>query len=274
MKRYFILSLLLFMTYKASAHQVKQTFILIHGAWHGAWCWHKVTPLLTAQNFNVITIDLPGHGADTTEPDQVTLSDYVAKVKVIALQVKGPVILVGHSMSGVVISQAAEELGTAKVSKLVYLDAFLPQNGESVSSLARLIESSLPGDSSRLTIANGLIIAENHKTSTFKPEIADQLFYNDCSLADKAFAHKRLSKQALAPLGTPVSVSNAVYGVIPKYYILCTNSKDLDKTLLPTRVKCKKVYTLYSGHSPFFSMPKKLVALLSDIAKDNPNSFH
>ncbi len=234
-----------------------QTYLLVHGAWHGAWCWHKVVPLLTAQGHRVIAIDLPSHGVDTTPADDVTLDHYVAKVVAVASQTEGKVVLVGHSMGGVVISQAAEKLGKQKVSKLVYLDAFLPKNGESVSSLARMIEATLPQDLNRITIGKALIVSENHKTATLKPDLAEALFYHDCTEEDKQFARQRLSPQSLAILGTPVNVTDEVYGSIPKYYILCTESKDLDKTLLPTRVKCERVFKMKASHSPFFSIPNE-----------------
>jgi pimeloyl-ACP methyl ester carboxylesterase len=240
----------------------QKTYLLVHGAWHGAWCWNKVVPEMQAKGQNVISIDLPGHGKDTTNADNITLNDYVQKVVSVAKELKGEVILVGHSMGGVVISQAAEYLGTGKVSKLVYLDAFLPKNGESVSGLARLIEASLPPDSTRITIGKGLNVSASRKSSTFKPEVADILFYHDCSATDKAFAHKNLSRQSFAPLGTPVSLTDSVYGRIPKYYILCTESKDLDKSILPTRVHCEKIFKIKSSHSPFFSKPEKLVKIL------------
>jgi len=237
-----------------------QTYILVHGAWHGAWCWDRVIPLMKGKK--VIAPDLPGHGNDRTDPSVITLADYVECIKKIADGTEGPVILVGHSMAGIVISQAAEELGKNKVLKLIYVDAFLPRNGESVSSLAAMIESTLPPDSNRIGIGNGLIISEDHKSSRFKPEIADLLFYHDCSPGDRAFAHERLGMQAFAPLGTPVSISDSVYGSIPKVYILCTESKDLDKSMLPERVVCEKVIRIRSGHSPFFSMPKRLARIL------------
>lgn len=240
----------------------EKTYLLVHGAWHGAWCWEKVLPLMTNKGYKVYAIDLPGHGNDTTNPNSVTFADYVKKVTEVANEADGEVILVGHSMGGTVISQAAEYLGKAKVHKLVYVDAFLPKNGESVSSLAGMIESGLPKDSTRLTIGSGLIVSEDRKTSIFKPEIADILFYHDCKKSDKEFAHKKLSRQSFAPLGTPVQVSDSVYGIIPKVYILCTESKDLDKSILPTRVKCEKVVRLKSSHSPFFSKPRQLAKLL------------
>ncbi|MCF1752314.1 alpha/beta fold hydrolase [Mariniradius sediminis] len=262
-----LISFLLFLSLQTVSfgQNVEKTYLLVHGAWHGAWCWDKIVPLMEAKGYRVVAIDLPSHGADTTDASTVTFDDYVSKVTETAHRLEGKIILVGHSMGGTVISQAGEVLGKEKVDKLVYLDAFLPRDGESVSSLARMIESSLPVDSTRLTIGAGLIVGADGKTSTFKPEIADILFYNDCSQADREFAHERLSRQAFAPLGTPVSVSDGVYGAIPKYYILCTESKDLDKSILPTRVQCEKVLKIRSSHSPFFSKPKQLANMLMQL---------
>ncbi len=262
MKKIVLLLVLLCIQYIGFGKDKNSTYILVHGAWHGAWCWSKVVPLMTNKGYKVIAIDLPSHGKDTTNASTVTFADYVKKLTETASKIDGEVILVGHSMGGTVISQAAEILGKTKVKKLIYVDAFLPKNGESVSSLARLIEAGLPKDSSKLTVGMGLIISDDKKTSSFKPAVADLLFYHDCSQKDKDFAHKNMNRQAFAPLGTPVNVSDSVYGAIPKYYMLCTESKDLDKSILPTRVKCEKVITLKSSHSPFFSMPKKFVNAL------------
>lgn len=263
MKKPVFFLLILFLVFNFVQGQSKdKNYILVHGAWHGAWCWSKLIPLMADRGYKVMAIDLPSHGNDTTDADSVTFADYVEKVTNTAKSIDGEVILVGHSMGGTVISEAAEILGKVKVAKLIYLDAFLPQNGESVSSLAGLIEANLPKDSSRLTIGNGLIVSKNGKTSIFKPEIADILFYHDCTESDKDYAHKHLSRQSFAPLGTPVKVTEEIFGNIPKYYILCTESRDLDKSLLPTRVKCEKTVKLESGHSPFFSKPDELAKLL------------
>ena len=265
MKRLFLLLFVLAIQTVLFGQNKERTYLLVHGAWHGAWCWNKVMPLMIIKGYKVIAIDLPSHGSDTTNANSVTFADYVKKVTETANKVDGEVVLVGHSMGGTVISQAAEVLGKTKVYKLIYLDAFLPKNGESVSSLARIIESSLPKDTNRLTVGNGLIVSEDRKSSIFKPEVADILFYHDCNQSDKDFAHKNLSRQSFAPLGTPVIVSDSIYGTIPKYFILCTDSKDLDKSILPTRVKCEKVVKLKSSHSPFFSSPKKLAKILTQL---------
>jgi hypothetical protein len=69
--------------------------------------------------------------------------------------------------------------------------------------------------------------------------MAAWLFYHDCSEEDQKFALSRISKEPIAPLATPLRLTDEVYGVIPKYYILCTESKDMDKTFLSTHVPCQ-----------------------------------
>lgn len=254
------------MTASTFSQNTDKTYILVHGAFHGAWCWHKIVPLLKAKGHKVLAPDLPGNGEDNTDPASVTLNDCVNKVVGSANKQTGNVILVGHSSGGVVISQAAETLGTEKVDTLIYLDAFLPKNGESVLSLAEMVQKRLPPSSvQELAMMDCIIPSEDGTTATFKPEFAQQFFYDDCSAEDIKFAKANLSRQAFAPLVTPVIVSDSIYGTIPKYYILCTKSKDLDKTFLSSHVPCKKVFTVPSSHSPFFSMPEKLVEILEEV---------
>ncbi|QJW89468.1 alpha/beta fold hydrolase [Spirosoma taeanense] len=242
-----------------------KTYVLVHGGWQGAWCWKKVVPLLEANGNRVVAIDLPGHGDDKTSPAMVTLDDYTKKVVQVANAQTGPVILVGHSMAGVAIAQAAELLGKEKVAKLVFLDAFMPKNGESVFALAAKAEElnkaagkPAPGPS----LSQCLLLADDRMTSVVDPVRVAQLFYHDCSADDVAFAKAHIGPQPMACLGTPVHVTDAQYGAIPKVYILCTQAKDLDKRSIAKHVPIQKMYTLASSHSPFFSMPEKLVAIL------------
>ena len=245
--------------------QPGKTYLLIHGAWHGAWCWNKVIPLLEARGHTAIAIDLPGHGPHSEMSSDVSLDDYVNAVVATANSRKGPLILIGHSMAGIVISQAAEKLGSKKISSLVYLDAFLPRDGESLFGLVEATLKQLPPDSRRAGLVRGIITSEDHKTNWVNPAMAAQIFYHDCPEEDQRFALARISKEPIAPLATPLRLTDEVYGVIPKYFILCTESQDMDKTFLSTHVSCGKVYTLASSHSPFFSMPEKLVQILDQI---------
>ena len=240
------------------SQSAEKTYILVHPQWHGAWCWNKLVPLLEEKGHKAITFDLPGHGADTTLTERVTLEDCVQKVIAEAKAQPGPVILVGHSSGGILIAQAGEILGKNKVSSLVFLDAFLPNDGESVFSLAEKYASS------GTPLAQSFIVSEDHKTVSLDQEKVEEFLYHDCSPADLAYAKSHLRPGPLAVLATPVSLTTANYGSIPKFYILCTQAKDMEKTKLAENVHCEKVITLSSGHFPFFSVPEKLAAILEE----------
>jgi pimeloyl-ACP methyl ester carboxylesterase len=261
MKKLFFCVLFCFICGIICAQNQNKTYILVHGGWHGAWCWNKVVPLLEAKGNKVIAIDLPSHGKDKTPPETVTLDDCVKKVVEIVNQQTEPVILVGHSMSGLIISQAAEVLGAKKVAKLVYLDAFLPKKGESVMMIA---DKNSPM-ASKNRPQSFFIVSADHKTATINFEVAVNALYHDCSKEDIAFAKANLCIQSVAVLATPVKVSEEIYGKIPKVYILCTKAKDLDKSKIATNVPCEKIYKLDTSHSPFFSQPKKLAKILNKI---------
>src|SRR5580692_1596120 len=98
----------------------RKTFLLIHGAWHGGWCWRRVAPLLEPKGHQAVAADLPGHGADQTPTAPVTPESYTARICEIAGAQSEPVILVGHSMGGIAITQAAEDCPD-KIRALVYL---------------------------------------------------------------------------------------------------------------------------------------------------------
>ncbi len=256
------------MAYYSFSQSFNKTYILVHGAGHGAWSWKKVVPLLEAKGFKVITIDLPSQGVDAIKLASITLNDDVESVTNAADAVDGKVILLGHSSGGVVISQAAELLGPKKIEKLVYLDAFLPQNGESVFSLAGKIRESNKTSSVSKSDAPEpelLIFSADKKSCKWNPQLTEQLFYHDCPPEDIAFAKAHLRWQSVSTLATPAHVTDSSYGAIKKYYILCTQAKDLDKSSIVSNVHFEKVYKLPSSHSPFFSMPDKLVDILIDI---------
>src|SRR5688572_25619526 len=118
------------------------TYVMIHGAWHGGWCWDKVRRRLEDAGHRVVTPDLPGHGDDRTETAAVTLDAYAGRVCEALDAQAEPVILVGHSMGGVIITAAAERR-PEKVRALVYLCAFLPGDGDTLMALANQDPSTL-----------------------------------------------------------------------------------------------------------------------------------
>lgn len=234
------------------------TFVLIHGSWHGGWCWDKLKPLLEKEGHRVIAPDLPGHGQDKTPVAEITLQRFVERVCEVLDAQSEPVILVGHSMGGVVITQTAEAR-PGKIKTLVYLCAFLPRNGESLLQLAQQ-------DTETLILPN-LIINEAEGYHAVKEEAIREVFYQDCSDEDVARAKSLLAPQeALAPVATPVQTSEANFGRIPRIYIECLRDQTIGPSLqkqMVTATPCQTVLSLESGHSPFFSAPEKLAAHLT-----------
>ncbi len=186
------------------------TFILVHGSWHGAWCWYKIVPLLEKSGHKAIAVDLPGLGRDRTPLSEVSLQSYVDRVWAAIDEQPGRVILVGHSRGGIVISQTAEQR-PARIEKLVYLAAFLLPGGQAM----------LPGaldDRGSLLLPN-LVVNEAQGCITIKEEGCREALYGDCSDEDVALATLLLTPDPIAPLVTPLDLSERNFGRVPRVYI-------------------------------------------------------
>ena len=231
------------------------TFVLIHGAWPGRWCWQKVIPLLEKAGHKVVAPDLPGHGKNRAKTfEEVTLQDYLGCVFGVLDRQPEPVILVGHSMGGMVISQVAEYKPN-KIKKLVYLCAFLLKDGQSL--VESLVES--------LRREGAPFPEPFSMTDTALKEF----FYGDCSDADFRWAKARLVPQPKAPVTTPIHITDKNFGRVPRVYITCL----LDQTINPayqkqmyTTMPCQRLISMNTSHSPFLSAPEKLVKNLVSIA--------
>ena len=235
------------------------TYVLIHGAWHGAWCWKKVIPLIENEGHKVVAPDLPGHGEDKRPIAEITLQAYTDRVCKILDEQSDPVILVGHSMGGVVITQTAE-YRPEKIKKLVYVTGFLLQNGEF------LLQHAEP-DTEALVLPN-LIMSEDQSYATVKEEALKEVFYADCSNEDVEFAKSRLVPQAAAPFATPVSTTEENFGRVARAYISCLRDKAISPSIqekLYKALPCEKVISMNTSHSPFFSAPEDLANHLISI---------
>jgi pimeloyl-ACP methyl ester carboxylesterase len=233
------------------------TYVLIPGAWHGAWCWERVTPLLVARGHEVRTPELPATGADTGDPRRITLTGWARAVADVVEREPEPVILVGHSRGGIVISQAAE-LGPDRVRRLVYVSAYLLPDGTTLAAQARADAGSL--------IAPNMVPAASGVTCTLRAEIVRDALYGRCSVADANWAAARLSPEPLKPLVTPLRLSDARYGRIPRLYIECSADRAVTpaaQRAMQAVLPCERVYTLDADHSPFLSRPAELAELLS-----------
>lgn len=233
-------------------------FVLIHGAQHGAWCWYKVAPLLRQQGHKVICPDLPSHGRDRTPASEITLQIYVDHICALLDAAAEPVILVGHSMAGAVITQAAEQRPD-RVIKLIYLAAFLLQDGQSCLDVAG-------ADKGALFLPN-VALSRNKRIANLREECLRTVLYADCSEEDVELARMLLTPQACAPLATPVRTTRQNYERVPRTYVECTLDKVISvatQRAMCSKLPCGSVFPMQTSHSPFFSSPRELICCLTD----------
>ena len=168
-----------------------------------------------------------------------------------------PVILVGHSMGGIVISQVAEER-PEKIQTLVYLSAFLVQNGESLFQLASI-------DTDSLVFPN-LILSEEQGYSTFKEETPfKEILGADCSDEDIEWAKSLLVPEPLAPSATPIHITGENYDRVPRVYIESLRDRAISPSIqkkMYSALPCQKVISMETSHASFLSAPEELVKFL------------
>ena len=232
------------------------TFILVHGAWHGGWCWERLTPLLTAAGHRVLAPDLPGMGADTQELGSDPLAEWADFVADLAANAERPVILVGHSRGGLVISEAAERVPQG-IDRLAYLPAFLLQAGQSLSDVANRHPEVGPGPAIRPT--------DDPSRLGLDLEMAAPIFYGLCSPEEARAAGVRLTPEPLAALTRPLTISAERFGRVPRAYIECTQDRAISLDMqreMQAALPCDPVITLDADHSPFYSAAPELARAL------------
>jgi pimeloyl-ACP methyl ester carboxylesterase len=244
------------------------TIILIHGSWHGAWCWHKVTPLLEAQGHRVLVPDLPAHGRSwRTIRGLETLGSMVRVVTRILDSLPEPAIIVAHSRGGIIASRAAE-LRPRKVASLVYLASFMLRNGERVADYFFNDRDSL--------LQGHVTIDRLRATDMIEQQIYREALYADCSASDLALAQALLTPEPSLPALTRLKLSDENYGSVDRYYIEllrdCAVSPALQRTLI-AQSPCKRVYSIDASHSAYFSKPDELAAIVDEVAWESGKSL-
>lgn len=234
------------------------TFVLVHGAWHGGWCWRKVVPLLRDAGHEVHTPTLTGLGerAHLLTP-AVDLETHVHDVTaVVEYEDLDDVVLVGHSYGGMVITGAAERI-TERLSGLVYLDAFVPADGESVMDL-------LPP--ARATHFKERAQAEGQ--GWLVPPVPLAAF-GVADEADIAWGTPKIGPHPLAALAAPLRCPNAAAIRVPRLYIRCVAfaNEGFDNALARVRASSGWGYReLATGHDAMITAPAQLAALLLESA--------
>lgn len=236
------------------------SFVLVHGAWGGSWVWEKVTPLLEAAGHSVDAVDLPGRGSNPAEPAEMTLEAYARHVADRVEAAGEPVVLVGHSMGGMAITAAAE-LAPARIAALVYVTAFLPNDGQSLPQLA-------DGDPEAL-VAPNLVIDEATGLCTVAEEARRDAFYGECTDEDAAWASDRRVPESLAAMSAPVHLTDERAGSVRRIYVECLRDRAItigkQRQMWAAR-PCEQVLTMDADHSPLLCAPQELAGHLLTIA--------
>jgi pimeloyl-ACP methyl ester carboxylesterase len=234
-------------------------FVLVHGTFFGGSGWGRVPSLLEQAGHRVFAPDLPAHGEDRTPIPEVSLQSYVDRVLAILDEESSPVVLVGHSMGGIVISEVAERRPD-KVGILVYLAAYLLADGQSLFDVG-----STDADSQ---VAPRLAIDEANGVMTLSEEDFAETFLHDVPAADAARALAQLRPEPLAPLATPIRTTAANFGRVRRVYVETLADRSVSPGLqrrMYGAIPCERILSLETGHCPFLADPDALVAHLRSV---------
>ena len=205
--------------------------------------------------------DLPGHGDDRAPVEEMTLESYARRVQQSVEAASEPVVLVGHSMGGMVVTQVAEYVPD-RIDRLVYLTAFLPGDGESLPDIAGSFEG---GDD----VTPNLVVDEQAGTVVVAEHMRGQLFYGECSEDDVEFCLARLVPESLAAIAPPVHVTVDRAARLPRAYIECLRDGAIPialQRMMQRSLPCDPVLRIDTDHSPFFSRPNELATHLLTLA--------
>jgi pimeloyl-ACP methyl ester carboxylesterase len=239
------------------------TFVLIHGAWQGAWAWQRIIPLIEAQGHRAVAVDLPGNGHDDTPPGDVTTMLYAEHVAGLIDAIAGPVIVVGHSMGGTVAAQVSE-LRPQRIDVAIYLCAFLLPDGESILDFyARAWDDTMTGAHARVSYS------EDGLLSTIDPGSAKAVFYAHAKPRDATQAAKRLTPQPEGGRRSKLQLSDENFGSVSRVYIETTQDASVFIKLqrrMHAETPCAHVFTLDTDHAPQLSAPQALTGIMCNVA--------
>jgi pimeloyl-ACP methyl ester carboxylesterase len=223
------------------------TVVLVHGAWHCAWCWEKVTPRLDDAGVAWVAVDLP----------LTTFEDDVAATRAAIDAAGGPVVLCGHSYGGAVIPEAG---GRPNVQRLVYLAAFACDEGESPANTAP------DADAPATDLEHALVITDDGTEVSIDHDATAAAVYHDCRPEDVAATLEQLRPMHLACLMTPVG--RPAWRDKPSTYVVCEEDQAVHPELQRVMAKrCTESLEWPTAHSPFLNRPDLVAGLLVDLAR-------
>ena len=238
----------------------KPTITLVHGAFEDAHVWDGVGAKLQADGYRVINVNLPGRPSSPMANDLVNGDVYRDTVLEAIKHESRPVVLVGHSFGGIAVSAVAEA-EPAKIKTAVYLAAYLPQDGESMLSLAKQDRDSKAGPALHIAAAKGMIAVEYDSRA--------DLFANGASEGLRKVLPDLIIDEPLAPIVTPVKLTAERFGKVDKVYIHTAQDQVVSPYLQHKMVAATPVrleLTLDTGHTPFLTDVSGLVGAIEQAA--------
>lgn len=230
----------------AAAQAKGKTFVLVPGAWHGAWCYRRVADLLIAKGHTVHALTLTGL-ADRAHlaSDAVNMETHVADVvNFVTWEDLKDIVLVGHSYGGLVVTGAAEKIGP-QIASIVYLDAFIPEDGQ---SMVDIVNRPVP------------------ETGFAPPFPAKMMKVN---AKDEAWVDSKVTPQPVNTYRQKMAITGAYKKIAKKTYVrtLQFNNPIFQKTYEALKAQADwKTHTIDCGHDLMVDKPQETAALLEGAA--------
>jgi pimeloyl-ACP methyl ester carboxylesterase len=231
------------------------TFVLVHGAWHGGWCWRRVSDLLERQGHKVFTPTLTGLGERShLLRAGINVSTHVTDVvNVLKWEGLSNVVLCGHSYGGLVVSGVAEQMGPA-IGSIVFLDAFVPENGDSMAALT----SQAVRDNLKIAAERGDLGVPARSAAAFLVNEKDQ-----------AWVDAMCVPQPIGTMTEKMTLAGARERIGKKAYIRASAYPNPGFDVAYARVKADKSWRTYEvpcGHDVMVDMPERLAEILVEVA--------
>jgi pimeloyl-ACP methyl ester carboxylesterase len=239
----------------AQAQANAKTFVLVHGAWHGGWCWRRVSDLLEKKGHKVFTPTMTGLGERSHLIDpKINLATHITDiVNVIKWEGLKDIVLVGHSYGGAIVSGVAEQAGDT-IASIVFLDAFVPENGDSLAAKA--------SQGTRDAIA---AVVQKGET-TMKPISAAFFQVNE---KDRAWVDRMCTPHPIATLTDKSTITGARDRIAKRAYIRAKGYSSGPFDAAHEKAKATagwRVYEMPCGHDAMVDMPDRLTEILIEVA--------
>ena len=236
-------------------------YVLVHGAFQDSTGWSQVIKDLQAAGQTAITVEWAGRGGDKTPFGQITMDDYTNAVIKTIKQYNQPVILVGHSFGGMVISTVAEAI-PGQIKTLVYLAAYLPRNGDNLLSLSGLDKYSILGK------PGNFVVSQDQTTASIPKDVFPTAFCPDCTPDQlKVVAASQLD-EPLPPPVTKLVLTDKNFGSVQKDYIMTAQDVVVSpqlQALMMSYTPVNKVFAVNAGHAAYITVPDQLTKILLQI---------